>query len=66
VKASVNGEMREFPSEMSVGALLDSLGSPRAGIAVARNERVVRRGEYDSQYVAEGDRIEIIKAVAGG
>jgi sulfur carrier protein len=66
VKACVNGEVRELPSEISVGALLDSLGSPRVGVAVARNERVVRRGEYDSQCVCEGDRIEIIKAVAGG
>jgi sulfur carrier protein len=66
VKASVNGQLREFPNELSVGALLDSLGSPRAGIAVARNDRVVRRGDYDSQYVTDGDRIEIIKAVAGG
>jgi thiamine biosynthesis protein ThiS len=42
------------------------LGSPRRGVAVACNDRVVRRGDYDRQRLSEGDRVEIIEAVAGG
>jgi sulfur carrier protein len=66
VKATVNGEARELADGLTVGGLLELLGAPRVGIAVARNDRVVRRGEYDSAEIAEGDHIEIIKAVAGG
>jgi len=66
VKATVNGENRELPDEMTVGRLLEMLGAPRIGIAVACNDRVVRRDEYDRARLREGDRIEIIKAVAGG
>jgi sulfur carrier protein len=66
VKATINGRVRELPDEMTVGSLLDLLGSPRAGIAVARNDRVVRRAEYDTDCLREGDRLEIITAVAGG
>jgi sulfur carrier protein len=66
VKATVNGELREMPDGATVGSLLEILGTARTGIAVARNDRVVRRGEYDSDRIADGDRIEIIKAVAGG
>lgn len=66
VKATINGEARDLPDGVTVGALLDALGAVRAGIAVARNERIVRRGEYDSDRIADGDRIEIIRAVAGG
>lgn len=66
MKATVNGTPRELPDEMTVGALLVMLGSARAGIAVALNERVVRRSDYDNDRVREGDRIEIITAVAGG
>jgi thiamine biosynthesis protein ThiS len=66
VKATINGEVRDLPDALTVGALLELLGAPRAGIAVARNDRVVRRGEYDSHALEDGDRIEIIKAVAGG
>lgn len=66
MKATVNGIPRELPEAMTVGALLELLGSPRTGIAVARNDRVVRHSEYEIDRVGEGDRIEIITAVAGG
>jgi sulfur carrier protein len=66
VKATINGETREFPEGTTVAALLEALGTPRSGIAVAQNDRVVRRAEYETQQIADGDTIEIIKAVAGG
>jgi sulfur carrier protein len=66
VKATINGHMRDLPDELTVSALLELLGSPRAGIAVARNDRVVRRAEYDTDRLRDGDRVEIITAVAGG
>jgi sulfur carrier protein len=66
VKATINGQLRDLPDELTVSALLDLLGSPRAGIAVARNDRVVRRAEYDIDCLGDGDRVEIITAVAGG
>ncbi len=66
MKATINGHPRDLPDELTVSALLDLLGSPRAGIAVARNDRVVRRTEYDTDRLRDGDRVEIITAVAGG
>ncbi|MBV8490959.1 MAG: sulfur carrier protein ThiS [Candidatus Eremiobacteraeota bacterium] len=66
MKLTINGEPRELPEGLTVAALLETIGAPPRGIAVARNERVVKRVEYDSHRVCEGDRIEIIKAVAGG
>jgi sulfur carrier protein len=66
VKATINGRLRDLPDALTVGALLELLGSARSGVAVARNDRVVRRGEYDTQQLRDGDRVEIIEAVAGG
>ncbi|HLX25560.1 MAG TPA: sulfur carrier protein ThiS [Candidatus Cybelea sp.] len=66
MKATVNGRVRELPDELTVGMLLEMLGSERSGIAVACNDRVVRRAEYETQRLQDGDRIEIIEAVAGG
>ena len=66
MKAIVNGETRELADGTTVADLLEELGTPRIGIAVARNDRVVRRADYDSHVIADGDSIEIIKAVAGG
>ncbi|MBV8117947.1 MAG: sulfur carrier protein ThiS [Candidatus Eremiobacteraeota bacterium] len=66
MKATINGETRELPEGITVKALLDTLGAMQSGIAVARNDRVVRRAEYETQVLDEGDTIEIIRAVAGG
>lgn len=64
--ATVNGTVRELPEGLTVGGLLELLGSRRLGIAVSRNERVVRSADYDGQTLCEGDRVEIITAVSGG
>jgi len=66
VRATINGEERELPEGVTVAVLLEQLGVVRNGIAVAKNDRVVRRADYDSSEITDGDAIEIIKAVAGG
>ena len=66
MKATINGRVHDLPDELTVGTLLELLGSQRGGVAVARNDRVVRRDEYDSHRLCDGDRLEIIEAVAGG
>ncbi|MBV8148399.1 MAG: sulfur carrier protein ThiS [Candidatus Eremiobacteraeota bacterium] len=64
--AMVNGEVCDLPYGSTIGALLRLLGMTGTGVAVAQNDSVVRRTQFDSQPIAEGDRIEIIRAVAGG
>lgn len=66
MKASINGEQLELPHGLTVAQLLVRLEAPDRGIAVAKNDRVVRRSAFDEERVDEGDRIEIIRAVAGG
>ncbi len=66
MRAVVNGEDRQFEEPLTVGALLDRLGAPQSGVAVAKNDSVVARSRHDSELVEDGDRIEIIRAVAGG
>lgn len=66
MKVSINGREHDIPDGLSVAELLAHLRAPERGIAVARNDRVVRRSTFQTEPVAEGDRIEIIKAVAGG
>lgn len=66
MKASINGEEHQLPDGLTVAGLLEHLQAPARGIAVAKNDRVVQRARFDQEPVAEGDRIEIIQAVAGG
>ena len=66
MKALVNGVERELPDGVTIAQLLENMGAPKTGIAVARNDEVVRRSAHALEKITAGDRIEIIKAVAGG
>ena len=50
----------------SLAELLAREGIPAEGVAVAVNNRVVRRGEWAATPVAEGMKITVIRAVCGG
>jgi len=66
MKATINGEVRDVPEGLTMEGLLAHIAAPPSGIAVAKNDRVVKRGAFAEETVQEGDRIEIIRAVAGG
>ncbi|MHB8373192.1 MAG: sulfur carrier protein ThiS [Vulcanimicrobiaceae bacterium] len=66
VKVIVNGTSRQLPEGATIGQLLDELGASPQGIAVACNEHVIRRADYATHQLEEEDRLEIIRAVAGG
>lgn len=66
MKASINGEELELPDGVTVAQLLAHVHAPERGIAVAKNDCVVRRSAFEQERISEGDRIEIIRAVAGG
>lgn len=62
----INGEISQIPTGLTLAALLERLNVPAAGVAIAKNETVVPRSAFATEPVAGGDRIEIIRAVAGG
>ncbi len=66
MKASINGEQHDLPEGLTVAQLLAHLQTPERGIAVAKNDKVVRRSTFEEERINDGDRIEIIRAVAGG
>jgi sulfur carrier protein len=66
VKARINGDEHELADGTTVADLLRTIGAPPAGIAVAVNEHVVPGTRHASTALADGDRVEIIRAVAGG
>jgi sulfur carrier protein len=66
MKATVNGDQRELAEGTTLEALMRELGATQDGIAVAVNDRVVRRTEHAAMTLRDGDAIEIVRAVAGG
>lgn len=65
MKITLNGRDIET-SARTVDELLRQAGAPEKGVAVARNESVVRRGDWAIVEIEAGDKIEIIRAVQGG
>ncbi len=63
---SVNGEAQQAADGTTLDALLERLGVRRDGSAVALNDDVVPRAQHGLTALRDGDRLEIIVAVAGG
>jgi sulfur carrier protein len=66
VRLTINGAERDVSTGVTVDALLQTLAVRRDGVAVALNDDVVPRAEHATRQLNDGDRLEIIVAVAGG
>lgn len=62
----VNGEMRTVGEGTTVLSLLREFSLPESRVAVERNRSLVRKTDFGSTPLAEGDRIEIVTFVGGG
>ena len=66
MRIRLNGEPYETDGPLTVRALLDRLDIDPRRVAVEHNIVVVKRAEYDTTIVREGDEIEIVNFVGGG
>ncbi|HVM09594.1 MAG TPA: sulfur carrier protein ThiS [Acidimicrobiales bacterium] len=62
----VNGDEVDVAEGATLGELLDHLGLSRRLIVVERNGDPVPRRDTASVVLAAGDRLELVRAVAGG
>jgi sulfur carrier protein len=62
---TVNRQQVEVDEQTTVAALLESLGYPDRGIAVAIDFSVVPRSSWDTR-LFDGARLEVVTAVQGG
>ncbi len=62
----VNGEPRALAPGSSAGDLVRAMGLGTGWVVVERNGEALLRGEIDAVSLAEGDVVEVIRAVAGG
>jgi sulfur carrier protein len=66
VQVWINGAAHELPDRSRVAAVLDVLGLPGRGVAVAVDGELVRRADWPVTALAEGARVEVVTAVQGG
>lgn len=62
----LNGETRDIPAELSLGALLDLFSLPSQRVAVELNKAVIPRADWKHTQITESDEIEVIHFVGGG
>lgn len=63
---TANGKPETISLPCSLVQYLQSKGLDPRQVAVERNGEVVFKTDYSSTQLADGDRLEIIKVVAGG
>jgi sulfur carrier protein len=66
VNVVANGEAVDLPDEATVEDLLAALGLGRKWVVVERNGEPVDRRVMSATRLCDGDRLEVVRAVAGG
>jgi thiamine biosynthesis protein ThiS len=62
----VNGNHTDIADDSGISDLIKLLGLDAQRVAVELNRRIVRRADWDSTTISEGDKVEIVHFVGGG
>jgi thiamine biosynthesis protein ThiS len=62
----LNGDSVEVTGPLTLTELLAHLGVDPRRVAVEHNLTVVKRAQYDSTQIQNGDQVEIVNFVGGG
>jgi sulfur carrier protein len=67
ITVTANGRPVDLPDGSTLTGLLDALGvSPKAVAAMEHNGEPVPRADHAARSLSDGDRVELVRAVAGG
>jgi len=66
VRLVVNGSERDVADGTSLVQLLTDLGLRVGSVVVEHNGTALLRSEVEAAQLADGDRLELVRAVAGG
>ena len=66
MKVHINGEEKQVSAGLSLAGLLDALQIRPGRVVVELNREIVARETYDSTFLHESDRVEIVHFVGGG
>jgi sulfur carrier protein len=66
VKVFVNGESAETDEASNIAQLAQHLGLQSNSVLIEHNGYALHQREWSDRKLAEGDRIEVLRVVAGG
>jgi len=62
----INGENRTATEGITIQGLLEDLGMNPKLVIVQQNDTILKREEFGSAAVHDGDRLELVSFVGGG
>jgi thiamine biosynthesis protein ThiS len=66
MEVTINGERRSYSPPLTIAGLLELLGINPKAVVVERNRGILEQDALGSQFLAEGDVLEIVRLVGGG
>ena len=66
MRIMINGESRELAANLTVAAMLQTLGIDTRKVAVERNLEIVPKSTFATTEIRDGDRLEIVHFIGGG
>ena len=66
ISIELNGEPREVGDGDCVQDLIDALSLTNQALAIAVNREVVTRAKWREHRFAQGDKVDIVRAIGGG
>lgn len=66
MQLTINGRQETCPDSLTISSLLEHLEVKPERVAVEVNENIVKRVEYKTHNLNDGDTLEILNFVGGG
>jgi sulfur carrier protein len=66
MRLTINGETRENILSQTLKELIEELGLTQGRVAVEVNLQVIKKADYESFRIQDGDVLEIVNFVGGG
>ena len=66
MKFTVNGQEREYTSQIDGAGLLTSLSIPPSTVVVELNGEIIQREIFLTRELSDGDVLELVTLVGGG
>lgn len=62
----VNGKIKEYENSITIESLILQEGYEKDIVVVEVNEKIIKKNQYETHMLKDGDKVEILKFVGGG
>jgi sulfur carrier protein len=66
MRVIANGKERDLETDLTIASFLTTIGWKPDWVVVEHNGEPIERTRFSSVTLRDGDRIEVVRAVAGG